>query len=126
MSTLTISGTMTFPLFNGGPNTSAVVGAPVVNPSSTSGPTLDYDEGGAKTLSVSAGGSVSLSFDSVADGDFLYIGCDKSVSLVFNGGADSFTLSDGGFCMFYLGSMTQVDITGGAVDSEVSAIILGD
>jgi hypothetical protein len=125
MSTLTISGTMTFPMFNGGPNASLVIGAPAVNPSSTSGPTLTFDEGGVKTLQIAAGVTQSVPFGTVGDGDFVYIGVDAAATIIFNGGADEFTLAAGGFIIMHLGSITAATIEAGVVDVEVSVVILG-
>jgi hypothetical protein len=125
MSSLTVSGTMTFPVFSGGPNVSVVVGSPSVGPSSASSPTLTYDEGGLKTLQIDAGATHTMSFDTVASAGFLYVGCSRAVSFVLNGGTDSFDLEDGGFLILFKSDLTALEITAGVNPTEVSVVLLG-
>ena len=125
MSTATVSGTISYPLFLGGPTVSAVLGAPVTNPTDSSW-TLTYGEGGSTTYKIAALGTQAVSFGSVADADLVYIGSDQEVTVTMNGGADTFTISAGGFMMFGKCSCTEASITAGVVAAEVSVIVLGD
>jgi hypothetical protein len=123
--TLTISGTMTYPVFAGGPNTSVVIGTPNATPTSSS-VTLTFEEGGATTYSIAASGTQAISFGSVADADHVYIGTDAEVTVTMNGGTDTFTIGAGGFMIFHLCSCTAASITAGAAPAEVSVMVLGD
>ena len=124
MSTLTITGTMTFPAFLGGPDISPVIGSPTANPTSSS-VTLTYDEGGLTTYQIAATTTQAVSFGSVGDGDLVYIGTDQEVTVTMNGGNDTFTISAGGHMMFFKCSCTAASIVAGVVDAEVAVIILG-
>ena len=124
MSTLTLTGTMTFPAFLGGPDISPVIGSPTANPTSSS-VTLTYDEGGLSTYQIAALATQAVSFGSVSDGDFVYIGSDQEITVTMNGGGDTFTISAGGHMMFFKCSCTSASITAGVVDAEVAVIVLG-
>lgn len=124
--TATISGKISYNSVPGGPVVSPVLGSPLVNPTSASGPQLDYNEKVEGNYVVPAGGSVSVNFQTLSSAGIVYIGVNKSVDVVMNGGADIFTIEDGGFIMMYKSGITAISITGGPVESKVVVILLGD
>ena len=127
MATATISGTITFPIATGGPNASMIIGAPSVTPSSTTGPQLTFTEKSSNTYKVTvAGGATDIPFGTVADADLVYIGTDQGVSIVFNGGTDTFTLPIGGFILMFGASLTAIEVTATGVDANIDVLIMGD
>ncbi len=126
MSDAVIAGTITFPAFLGGPSVSPVLGAPVISPSSSAGPTLSYNEGGANTMKVSSGAPVAVPFGTVASADVFYIGTDQPVQLILNGGAEIISLKAGGFALLYNAGITSATVEATGSDAELSTIILGD
>ncbi len=127
MSTATISGSMAFPSTPGGADQTILIGAPTITASSTTGPQLTYTEGSSKTLKVAQGdGVVSVSFDTVADADILYIGSDYPVDVKLNGSSDAISLAAGGFIMVYLGSATAMTVEATTSnDATVQVALLG-
>lgn len=127
MATATISGTITIPTATGGPNSSMVIGAPSITPSSTSGPTLTFNEKSSNTYGVTTAASpVTIPMGTIADGDLVYIGTDQPITVIFNGGAESFTLPIGGFMLFYKASITAIQVTATLLDAVVEVLICGD
>jgi hypothetical protein len=126
-STATVAGTITAPVSTGGANASLIVGAPSITTSSSSGPTLSYNERVSNTYLVTAAGSpVAVNFGTLADASILYIGTDQAITLIFNGGAETFALAAGAFAMFYKATMSALSITAVALDATVEVLLLGD
>ena len=127
MSTLTVIGTMTSPVFSGGPNASSVIGAPLVTPSTaTTGHTVMYTEGVQRTLQMVALATQTVSFDGIAAGNFVYIGCTKSIEVTLDGSDTPIVLADGGFLMVSKAGLVSISIEAGVLATEVSVIVLGD
>lgn len=126
MATATVSGTITYPIASGGPNASMIIGTPSVTPSSSSGPQLTFNEKSSNTYKVPTGAPTTIPFGTVADGDLVYIGTDQPLSVVFNGGADTFTLPIGGFIMMYGASITAIQATATLLEATVEVLIMGD
>lgn len=126
MATATISGTITIPTATGGPNSSMVIGAPSITPSSTTGPTLTFTEKSSNTYEVTTAASpVTIPFGTLTDADLVYIGSDQPVTIIFNGGAESFTLPIGGFIMMFGASITAMQVTATLLDATVEVLIAG-
>lgn len=126
MSTLTISGTLTLPVFEGGPNASLVLGSPVVTPSSSTGPQLTFTESSINTYEVTvAGGAFNIPFGSIASVDGLYICSEQAATVILNGGAETITLDAGGFIFLYKAGITAASITASAIDSTVTVMLAG-
>ena len=126
MATLTIAGTITYPIATGGPNASMVLGAPSVTPSSTTGPTLTFTEKSSNNYLVTTADSpVTVPFGTVSDADLVYVGTDQPVTITFSGGSDIFTLPIGGFIMFYKASITAMIVTATLLDANIDVLIAG-
>lgn len=127
MATATISGTITIPTATGGPNVSMVLGSPSITPSSSTGPTLTFNEKSANTYGVTTAASpVTIPMGTISDGDLVYLGTDQPVTVIFNGGAESFSLPIGGFMLFYKASITAIQVTATLMDAVVEVLIAGD
>jgi hypothetical protein len=127
MSTCTVAGTITFPVLTGGPNASAVIGAPSVTPTTaTTGHQVTYNEGVQRTLKIAALGTQVVSFDGIAAGNFVYVGCSQAVEVTVDGSDTSIDLTAGGFIIISKAGITSLSITAGVVEAEVSVIVLGD
>ena len=126
MATATISGTITYPIASGGPDASMIIGTPSITPSSSSGPQLTFTEKSVGSYKVAVGGPVTIPFATVADCDLLYVGSDQPVTIIFNGGAESFTLPIGGFIMMYKASITGMTVEATLLDANVEVLILGE
>ena len=124
-SELTIAGTLTFPTVTGGPDTSAVLGAPTVTPSSTSGPQLTYEEGGSNSYTIPVGAPVTIPFGTLAAADAVYVGSDQAVDIVLDGG-DAISLKADGFILLSLASIAAMTVEATGVEANVVVILLGD
>jgi len=130
----TVTAKIIYPALPGGPNVSPVFGSPIKNPSSTYGPQLDFEEKVEGNYVVPAAGVVAVNFQTLAKADFVYIGTDQDIDVVFNGGSDNFSLKgssmtdeSGGWIAMFKAGITQIDITSTApVDAKVVVILLGD
>jgi hypothetical protein len=127
MSTATVIGTVTFPAVSGGPNTSPVIGSPVVTPvTATTGHTVTYTEGGARSIAIGATLTQAVSFDGIAAGNFVYIGTDQAIEVTLDGADTAISLLAGGFVMVSKAGITSISITAGVLAANVSVILLGD
>lgn len=130
----TVTAKITYPSVPGGPNVSPLFGSPIKNPTSEDGPQLDFNEKVEGNYVVPAAGVVSVDFQTLSQAGFLYIGTDQPIDVVFNGGADSFSLAgsagpgeSGGWISMFKSGITQIDITSTApVDAKIVVILLGD
>lgn len=130
----TVTAKITYPALPGGPNVAPVFGSPIKNPSSTNGPQLDFEEKVEGNYVVTALGTVAVNFQTLASADFVYIGTDQPIDIIFNGGSDNFSLEgsaaadeSGGWISMFKTGITQIDITSTApVDAKVIVILLGD
>ena len=127
MSTATTTGTIVFPASPAGTNQTIPIGAPDVTAASTTGATLTYTEGGAKTLTVTqAAGIITVSFDTIASADILYVGTDQGLSVVIDGSDTPIVLAAGGFIMIQLGSIASLTVATTGIDTAtVLVAILG-
>ena len=131
----TVTAKITYPSVPGGPNVSPIFGSPIKNPSSDDGPQLDFNEKVEGNYVIPAAGVVAVDFQTLAAADFIYIGTDQPIQVIFNGGSDIFTLQagdtgadeSGGWISIFKAGITQIDITSVApVDAKVVVILLGD
>jgi len=125
-SLLTIVGTLTFPTVKGGPDTSTVLGAPTVTPSSSSGPQLTYEEGGSSSYLVAVGAPVAIPFGTLASADAVYVGSDQAVDIVLDGGSEKISLAADGFILLSKAGVASMTVEANAVDANVVVILLGD
>lgn len=127
MSTCTVLGTITFPVFTGGPNSSPVLGTPVVTPStSTTGHQVTFAEGGLQTLKITAAGTQAVAFNSVTDASLVYICCTKACEVTVDGSDTPIALADGGMLIISKAAVNSLSIEAGVLDTEVAVILLGD
>ena len=127
MSTLTVVGTMTYPVFTGGPNASSVIGAPVVTPTTaTTGHAVTFTEGFQRTLQILANATQAVSFDGIAAGNFIYVGCTTACSVTLSGSATPIALTAGGFILVSKAGISSLSVTASILATEVSVIVLGD
>jgi hypothetical protein len=124
--TLTIAGTFTYDEAPGGPEVSGILGSPVITPTSTTGPTLDYNESIGNVAVLAPAAIYIINFGSLAEADWLYIGTDQPVTVKLNGSVDTISLIAGGFIAIYKGSITAATITCGPVGAKVKYLLLGD
>jgi hypothetical protein len=125
MATATITGTISANVANSGPSAAVQLGSPVITPSSSTGATLEFEEQMTNTFKVPTGGYFTIPFGSISDADILYIGTDQAANVRINGGTEVFTLAVGGFILFYLGSITAIEIEPTALEATVQVSILG-
>jgi hypothetical protein len=126
MATATISGTITFPVSVGGPNASLTFGAPAINPSSSSGPTLTFNEQSTNTYKIAVGAPFTVPFGSISGANILYIGSDQPISVTFDGHADSFSLAENGFILLYKADSSSLVIEAISSTANVQIMIIGD
>lgn len=126
MATATISGTISYPVSVGGPSASLTLGAPVINPSSTTGPTLTFNEQSTNTYKVVVGAPFTVPFGTISDADILYIGSTQPVSLTFDGHSESFSLAANGFMMLYKTGCSSLVIEATLLDADVQIMLIGD
>lgn len=124
--TLTIAGTFTYDEAPGGPEVSGIFGSPVITPTSTTGPTLDYNESIGNVAVIAPAGVYVINFGTLASADWVYVGTDQPVEVVFNGGSDTHDLVAGGFISIYKGGVTAITVTCGPVSAKVKYLLLGD
>lgn len=128
MSTATITGTISYPVAPGGPSASLVLGSPSTTPSSATGPQLTYVEKAGGTLYVAqADGVKTVNFQTLSDADFVYVGTDQPIDVIFDGGSDTFSLAAGGFIMMYLSSITGMTVEAtSSNNATIQVLLLGD
>lgn len=125
MSSLTIHGTLTFPTVKGGSTTSPVLGAPTITPSSASGPTLTYTEGGSNTYKCAVGAPVTIPFGTMASADAVYIGSDQAIDITIDGGSPISVAADG-FILLYKAGIAAITVEATVLEASVVVILLGD
>jgi len=122
----TITGTISYPLAPGGPTVSPVLGAPVVNPTSTTKPQLDFNEVAGGTFKLLALATHNVDFQTLAAADCVYIGTDQQVTVTLNGGVTTHILQAGGFILMFKAGVTAISITAGPLAATVQVTLLGD
>jgi hypothetical protein len=75
---------------------------------------------------MTAGATQTVSFDGIAAGNFVYIGCTKSIEVTLDGSDTPIVLADGGFLMVSKAGLVSISIEAGVLATEVSVIVLGD
>ena len=125
MASAVISGTITIPTATGGPTSSIVIGAPLITPSSSAGPTLTFTEKSSNTYLVATGAPVTIPFSTIASGDLLYCGTDQPLTFTFSGGVEVVTLAAGGFVLFYNAGITALIATATLLDATLDVLIAG-
>ena len=133
MSTLDISGKMTFPGSPGGADSQVLIGAPTLQVSTItcsatglSGLKVSYNEKAEFELNIAAAGVRTVDFGSISTGKLLYIGTTQAITYKLNGGSDIHQMAAGGCFLSVLNSVTALEITGGAQDANVYVLVLGD
>lgn len=128
MSTMTLTGLVSYPIATGGPSASLYVGSPLITPSSSNGFQLTYDESAAKTMYVEQGdGVVSIGFDTISDADFVYIGTDQPIDLKLDGSATAISLVAGGFIIVAMASIVSATVQATTADAAtITVLLLGD
>ena len=132
MADVVIQGTVTAPIATGGPTAPLYIGSPKVSPVATTD-TLTYLESKSATLKLtSAAGAVTVSMDTVASGNLVYIGCDYQTEITLNGNAymigdGSGTSSDGGFVMLRGAAVTALIVEAQlSVSTTITVAVYGD
>jgi len=126
MSTVTVSGTITFPIALGGPNASLVIGAPTVNPTSTTGPQLTFTEVSNNTYSVAvADGVVTIPFGTIAAGSLVYVGSSAALDVKFDGSSDAFSLEADGYILVSGAGLVSMTVQATLLTGTVQVLILG-
>jgi len=125
MSTATVTGTISYPIAPGGPSASLVIGAPTVNPTSTTGPQVTFTEVSSNTYSVTLlAGVVTIPFGTLVTADLIYVGSTQAVDLVFSGGADTISLEADGWIIMSGAGITALTAEATVLDASVQVLIL--
>ena len=124
--TLTISGTLSGYVAEGGPTAAIYIGSPVITPSSTTGDTLTYTESNVYNMTIVQGdGAVAIAFNKIADADLIYIGTDYAAEIVINSGTFTFG-STGGYILIKAASITAATVEAtSSNDTQVTVAIYG-
>lgn len=124
---ITVSGTMTFPIFPGGPEASLVIGSPTIDPSDTGGITADFDRCCIKTLIIEPGHTEDISFETITSVNFTYTGVEGS-SILITAGGQMLMLDNHGFILITnpqgITSYTIQNV--GTEDALVSLVLAGE
>ena len=135
MATLDISGKMTFPGSPGGSDNQVLIGAPTLSAdqsvncaanSGLNGLKVSYNEKAEFELNIGAAEVRNVDFGSISTGKMLYIGTTQAIAYKLNGGTEIHQLAAGGCLLSVLGSVTALEITGGAQDAQVYILVMGD
>jgi len=132
MSDCVITGTITSPIANSGPTASLYIGSPTTYYGSVN-LTREYEESKTATLKLLlSDGETTISLDSVAAGDVVYLGCDLACTFKIDGNAHvigdaSGTATDGGFIMISGGSVAALTVTASLeVETTVTVAVYGE
>jgi len=125
MSTATISGTITHSVATGGPSVALYVGAPDVNPTTTTS-TITFTEKCSTTIAAGVSTPVTVSFGTITAASLLYIGTDEAIEVKLNGGSEVFEIEAGGFILIKGGSMDGAVIEATTSAATVEILILGE
>lgn len=123
MATATISGTIVLPATVGGADTSVIIGAPSITPSSTTGAQLTYTESSVNSYKVSTSTPLTVPFGTLATADLVYIGTDQEIEVIYNGGAEAITLAADGLELKLSAGITGIVITATTLDANVIVIL---
>ena len=131
MSDCVIVGTLTSPIANEGPVASLYIGSPKVYATSSS-LTIEFEESKQATLKIdSTDGVTSISLDSVAAADVVYLGCDMACTFTIDGnshviGDASGGTSDGGFILMSGAAVALLTVEASlAVETTITVSIFG-
>ena len=131
MSDCVITGTITSPIANEGPTASLYIGSPKVYATSSS-LTTAFDEAKTATLKLdSTDGETTISLDSVAAADIVYLGCDFACTFKIDGNAHvigdaSGTTTDGGCILMAGAAVAALTVTASlAVETTITVAIFG-
>lgn len=127
MGTATITGNISFPIAEGGPDASLVIGSPVKGPTDTTGPQLTFNEQSLNSYVVTVtGGAFTVPFGTISAADIFYLGTDQEITVTLNGGSDVFTIAAGGFILMSMAGITAVEVTATVLDAKIQAGLIGD
>jgi hypothetical protein len=125
MSTATVTGTISFPVASTAPVAAISIGAPSVNPTSTTGHTVTFTEQATMSYFVAASGTQAINFGSIASGALVYVGTDQGITITVNTATPALAISAGGFALFSKVAITALSVTAGVIDANVQVMILG-
>jgi hypothetical protein len=125
MATATISGTVVLPAAVGGANTSVILGAPEITPSSTTGAQLTYTESSVNSYNIPVGAPLVIPFGTISSADLVYIGTDQEIEIAYNGGTDLITLAAGGMDLKLNGGITAISIEPTTLAANVIVVLAG-
>jgi hypothetical protein len=125
-TTATITGTIAHNISPLGPSASLNLGAPLVGPTSATGPTLSFSEKVSLSLYCATGSPTTIPFGTLADADVLYIGTDQAAALKLDSSATAIPLAAGGFVLIYKGSVSSATIEPTVLAANVVVLGLGD
>lgn len=131
MSQVDVAGKLTLPSTPNGANQVVMIGAPslitdLTTPTTAAGLKVNYSSKAEYELKIPALAVRPVDFGSIATGKLLYMGTTQSISYTINGGTEVHQLAGGGIKLEVLGSITDLEITGGSQEAQVYILILGD
>jgi len=123
-STATMSGTITAYVTGSGPSASIALGSPTVSPSSTSGPSITFDESMITYYSVPTSAPTSISMGTISEATLVYVGSDQAITLTLVPTA-TINLDADGFILISGASVTSISAQADSLDANVSIAIFG-
>ncbi len=126
MSTIDITGRMTFPNSPNGSVTPVLIGTPALAATATSGLQVSYNEKAEFELTIAASAVRAVDFGSISSAKVVYIGTTQAITYTVNGGAEVFALAAGGFKLEVMSTVTALVLTAGAQEAGIYVLVLGD
>ena len=124
MATVTTTGYLTSYVTGTGPAANISLGSPTINPSSTSAPSITFDESLITHNTVPTGAPTSIGLGTIAEATLIYVGCTTSCTLTLVPTA-TVNLDANGFMLISGASITSLSIEADAVEADVSIAIFG-
>lgn len=125
MATATTAGTITLPAAISGADTSIIIGAPYITPSSTAGAALTYTESSVNSYVVPIGAPLVIPFGSIASADLVYVGTDQITDVIYDGGAQTFQLAINGFDLRYMAGITAISVQPTVLAANIIVVLAG-
>ena len=123
-STAAITGTITSYVTGTGPSASLALGSPTVSPSSTSGPSVTFDESLITYYSVPTGAPTSISLGTIAEATLVYVGASQACTLTINT-TNEINIDADGFVLISGASVTALSVEADSLDANVSIALFG-
>lgn len=125
MATATVSGTISFAVANTAPVAAISLGAPSVNPTSTTAYQVTFTEQATCSYYIAGLATQAINFATIASGDLVYVGVDQAATLTINGATPALSLAQNGFVLLAKSAITSLSLTAGAAAVNVQVMILG-